>query len=110
APSVATTYDVRPALAHLNGPLDVYYSKRDWFMLGVATRLLGTTDRSHGLAAGRIGFRPLTSPPDDCELYGKLRQHPWSPDDRPLGHTGGHYGGYQPDYLRARIIPTFFGN
>jgi pimeloyl-ACP methyl ester carboxylesterase len=108
APSISASYDLRPALSRTRAGIDVYYSRADWFYLGVATRLAGTADRSHGLPAGRIGFRVYADSPDDACLYSKLRQHAWERADRALGHTGGHYGAYQPAYMRTNVIPAFF--
>jgi hypothetical protein len=109
APSVSADFDVRPALSHINCTLDVFHSIRDWLYVGVTTRVVGTVDRTHRVAAGRVGFRILSDDPCDALLYTRLRQHAWQPADRELGNNGGHYGGYQPDFLRAQVIPIFFG-
>jgi pimeloyl-ACP methyl ester carboxylesterase len=108
APSVSAFYDLRPALCRVACHLDVFHSSHDCWYLGLGTRILGTSDKTHRVAAGRFGFRAyIESPEDEC-LYSKLRQHPWHREDKELGHNGNHYGGYQPDYLRAYIMPLFF--
>ncbi len=110
APSVSAFYDLRPALCRVNCFIDVYHSRRDWLYLGVGSRVVGTSDNTHRVAAGRFGFRPLVDHADDVALYDKLRQIPWERGDRAAGHNGSHFGGYQPDYLRANIIPSFFSD
>lgn len=103
APSVSPQYDVGPALSSVKQRLHVFYSNHDIFFMGLTMRVIGTADRIHSVAAGRVGFwQPHCSDP---EQTGKLIHHPWQPQDRKLGHNGGHFGGYQPDYLRARVIP-----
>jgi hypothetical protein len=37
-------------------------------------------------------------------------QHPWQPSYRQLGNEGGHYGAYQPEYLKAQVLPVLLGN
>ncbi len=54
---------------------------------------------------GRILPAPATF--EDTVLYGKLRQHPWSRDLLWTGNRGGHYGSYQPPFLRAYVLPIF---
>jgi hypothetical protein len=39
------------------------------------------------------------------ELYAKLRQYPWEPGLDSTGNHGGHYGAYQPDFLRVAVLP-----
>jgi hypothetical protein len=105
APSLSAGYDLRPALRRVRCSIEVFSSSRDWFYLGLATGLFGTADRRHGPAAGRVGFRPTVADAPDAALYAKLRQHPWDPSLAWTGHHGGHYGAYQPGYLRAYVLP-----
>jgi hypothetical protein len=105
APSVSTDYDLRPALARSRQGIDVFYSRRDWLVLGLGMTFSGTTDRRLGAAAGRVGFRPVITDPGDRALYARLRQHEWEPDVAWTGHTGGHYGADEPGHVRARIVP-----
>jgi pimeloyl-ACP methyl ester carboxylesterase len=119
APSISAIYDLRPALCKVRCAIDVFHSRRDWLYLGMGTRLVGTLDKTRRVAAGRFGFRPVElgmgvgrqRAVDACDLalYAKLRQHAWRPADLRLGNNGGHYGGYQPGYLRAYIVPNFLG-
>jgi pimeloyl-ACP methyl ester carboxylesterase len=105
APAVSANYDLRPALARARGGIDVFYSDRDWAYLGLGVSLTGNADRHWGRAAGRIGFRTLVQCPEDAALYGRLRQHPWQRSLEWTGNHGGHYGGYQPEFLRCFVLP-----
>lgn len=106
SPSVSAGYDVRPALRCVRGGLDVFHSLRDRGYLGAAMALAGTADRRWpARTAGVVGFRRLGVGPADAALYAKLFQHSWSPADAWTGNRGGHYGGYQPGYLRNFVLP-----
>jgi len=98
APSLSTFYDVRPALPAIRRHLDVYYSTHDILYLGLGTGVFGTSEGIHAPASGRIGFQVQD---DLC----KVRQHQWQHSDCPTGNWGGHYGGYQPGFLRERVLP-----
>jgi pimeloyl-ACP methyl ester carboxylesterase len=105
APAVSADYDLRPALSCACRGVDVFYSERDWGYLGLGVWLTGTADRHWSPAAGRVGFRPAVSSPEDAALFGKLRQYPWNPSLTWTGNRGGHYGPYQPQFLRACVLP-----
>jgi hypothetical protein len=105
APAVSATYDLRPALAVVSCTVENFYSRHDWAALGIGIFLFGTADRQWTAAAGRVGFQPILCCPQDQALYAKLRQHPWDPCLAWAGNTGGHYGAYQPGFLRAYILP-----
>lgn len=105
APAVSATYDLRPALAVCRRGVDAFYSGRDWAALGLGTALIGTADRRWSAAAGRVGFRPLPGCPGGQALYARLRQYPWNCCVAWAGNAGGHYGAYQPAFLRAYVLP-----
>jgi pimeloyl-ACP methyl ester carboxylesterase len=105
APSMSATYDIRPALAGVRHGLHVYYSRRDIIYLGVWTGILGNSDRRWGPSSGRIGFQVHAGSPEDAALYSRLFQRAWQPADRAVGNDGKHYGAYQPDFVRAHIVP-----
>jgi pimeloyl-ACP methyl ester carboxylesterase len=107
APSLSADYDLRPALRGVRCGLDVFCSERDWFYLGLGTSLFGTADRQWGAASGRVGFRPTICTTEDMLLFGKLQQHPWHPSLAWTGNLGGHYGGYQPNFLHSYVLPLF---
>jgi pimeloyl-ACP methyl ester carboxylesterase len=106
APAISMDYDLRPALRCARSGVDVFCSELDVGYLGLATGIFGTTDRTWTPAAGRVGFRPVVCTPADAELYANLRQHPWHPCLRWTGNRGGHYGGYQPCFLQAFVLPV----
>ena len=105
APSVAPTYDLRPALTCSRAGVDSFHSRQDWVTLGLSMRVFGTTDRKWTAAAGRVGFRRPHDGSPDARLYAKLREHVWQPGDAATGHAGGHYGNYTPGYLKAKVLP-----
>jgi len=108
APSISSDYDLRPALRAVRESIEVFYSGCDMFQLGFGVVLLGTADGCRGCtASGRTGFQPVVESSEDALLYRKLRQHPWSPCLAWTGNRGGHYGGYQPEFLKAFVIPLF---
>lgn len=106
APAVSAKHDLRPALRSTCQGIDAFISSHDWCLLGVGTKLTGTTDR-HWLttAAGKTGFQPVAADPQDEALYTKLRQYPWNSTLMWTGHKGGHYGAYQPGFLRTFVFP-----
>lgn len=110
SPSVSTTYDLRPALRNCRLGIDVFYSKRDWFYLALATRVFGTADRRRSATSGRVGFKVQCKCPEDTRLFSKLRQRPWREDDCLLGNRGGHYGNYQPEFLRTYVVPVLYNS
>jgi pimeloyl-ACP methyl ester carboxylesterase len=106
APAVSAKRDLRPALRCACQGVDVFTSTHDWAWLGLGTLLTGTADRRWTLAtAGRGGFQPPLTGAEDEVLYSKLRQYPWNPQLTWSGHNGGHYGAYQPGFLRVFVLP-----
>jgi pimeloyl-ACP methyl ester carboxylesterase len=106
APAVSAKCDLRHALCTACRGMDVFISSHDWLYLGLGTALAGTTDRYWLTgAAGKTGFQPIVSEPGDEALYLKLRQYPWEPSLTWTGHKGGHYGAYQPAFLRTFVLP-----
>jgi pimeloyl-ACP methyl ester carboxylesterase len=104
APSVCTSYDLRPALRGARA-IDVFYSEEDRWILGLCMTIVGTADHGCRTAAGRYGFIPIVECPGDGELYARLRQHPWHAAVQWSGHDGGHYGNNRSDFLRAYVLP-----
>jgi hypothetical protein len=105
APSVSTGYDLRPSLWATKEGVDVFCSRKDWVALGFVTRVVGTTDRWTGTAAGRIGFQPRGSTALDPAQAARLRQHFWSAEQAWTGHTGGHHGTLAPTFILAYLLP-----
>lgn len=103
SPSLSTCYDVRPALASVEGGLYVFHSPYDTWYLGVVTGVVGNSDRRWGSSSGRYGFHV-----PDCDpagVYARLHQRSWQPSDVELGNRGGHYGNYQREFLRVHVLP-----
>ena len=102
SPSISSRYDVRPALNAVSHGLHVYYSEHDFYYLGLATHLIGTADRHFfQSASGRVGFQV----DDDMVVGLKLHQRPWQPGDQATGNLGGHFGNYQPQFVRKAVLP-----
>jgi pimeloyl-ACP methyl ester carboxylesterase len=106
APSVSKEYDIRPALQSVCGNVEVHYSGHDWLYLGLCTKLVGCADHRRCEASGRVGFELRVESPEDAELLPHLQQHPWQRSFRELGNNGGHYGAYQPEYLKSYVLPV----
>lgn len=111
APSVAANHDLRPCLRASRRGIDVFYSHADRPILKYAVTALGCSDLCWSCsAAGLVGFRPVGNAPEDLALYSKLRQYPWHPGLSFTGNCGGHYGSYQPDFLRNFVLPLLQAN
>jgi hypothetical protein len=106
APSVSARYPLTIALKNVKQAIHVYYSRHDYYYLGVATHVVGTQDRKWiEYASGRVGFRFDPNTPEEQALACKLIQHPWKQSDSQTGHLGGHFGAYQPEFLRRNVLP-----
>jgi pimeloyl-ACP methyl ester carboxylesterase len=106
SPSVSADYDLRPALRASRQGIDVFYSERDLWQLGIGISIVGTADRCWRAAAGRVGFRPVVGTPADAHLYAaRLRQHPWDPSVAWTGNYGRHYDSYHKPFLKAYVLP-----
>jgi predicted esterase len=106
APSVSSRYDLTAALTNVKHAIHVYHSRHDWCYLGLATHFIGTQDRKWlEPASGRVGFRFDPKTPEQEALALKLKQHPWKQSDGQTGHLGGHFGAYQPEFLRRNVLP-----
>jgi pimeloyl-ACP methyl ester carboxylesterase len=105
APSASEYYDLRSALHNVRQGIDVFYSKSDYWSLGWGITLVNAVDFKVCRAAGRHGFQPIVQTAEDAVCYTKLRQYPWNASLACTGHKGGHYGSYQPDFLRVFVMP-----
>jgi pimeloyl-ACP methyl ester carboxylesterase len=105
-PAVSSAYDIRPSLRSVRGTMEVHYSGHDWFYLGLCTFFAGCADHQSGAASGRVGFQLIVESPEDAALLPRLVQHPWQPSYGLLGNHGGHYGAYQPEYVKSQILPV----
>jgi pimeloyl-ACP methyl ester carboxylesterase len=105
APTVSAYADVRPALRCARAGVDVFTSCRDRCAWVVAFTQIGAEGHLLPRVAARVGFVPRGHGPEDALLYGKLRQYAWEPSWICLGHEGGHYGIYTPEFLRHCVLP-----
>lgn len=89
AAAISPEADLTQTLAHARRGVVSFYSPQDTIMLGWGTRTMGTIDRSKSDSAGYVGFK---SPNGALRVQERLKQIPWTPEWRRLGHDGGHIG------------------
>lgn len=105
APSVSPTYDLTPAMRHVDGRLHVFYSDRDQLFLNWRTSTFGTYDSVKTKAAGHVGFDvPATVPRD------RIVQHPYDPAWASLGNDGGHMGTLAAPFAQHVVAPLLVSN
>jgi hypothetical protein len=110
APSVPSDYDLRRALCSSRSGIDVFWSRSDYWYLGLGISLVNAMKVTCYSPAGRVGFHPIVRTPDDAACYVKLRQYPWEPNVACTGNLGGHYGTYQQGYLCSFVLPLLSTN
>lgn len=102
-PALSPGYNLGPAL-HAVKRCYALVSSRDWLMLGLGTRIFGTTDRRFTSAAGLVGFRlPADASPEDLQAYSRLCQIEWSPSLINDANYGGHAGWIDVSFLRRHL-------
>ncbi len=105
-PALSPGYDLSWALRAVDRELVVFWSPLDLLILGLGTRLFGTIDRVHSVAAGLVGFRVPPGLDDQGKRqYAKLRQVRWNFAMIPSGYLGGHIGTDSPAFLRKYVLP-----
>ena len=102
AAALSPDYDLSPAVSRCNKGLVSFYSKRDWWTLGMGTSLFGTIDRKYTASAGQLGFRSSKGKVIKSDL---ITQIPWRPDWLKLGHDGGHVGWLKQAWSREILAP-----
>ncbi|MFQ5589963.1 MAG: hypothetical protein ACE5HE_02260 [Phycisphaerae bacterium] len=108
-PAVSPDYDLTAALRCVTRCYALV-SPRDRFILGLGTRIFGTTDRRFTASAGYVGFRrPRRLSPEAAALYARMRQIAWTPALRDLGHHGGHTGWVSERFLARHLFPMLRG-
>lgn len=104
APSVPVDTDLSAALRASRGGVHVFYSPEDRWMMHAVTCLEVFKSGRRRTPAGIAGFQPPGAACAD-DAYARLRNYPWNPTLTSLGHDGGHFGGYQPAFVQAFILP-----
>lgn len=108
-PALSPRYNLGPALRAVRRAYALV-SERDRVILGLGTRILGTTDRRFVAAAGQVGFHtPDDASPADRRAYDRLGQVRWSPALRAIGCYGGHPGFLAVGFLRVHLLPLLAG-
>lgn len=106
-PALSPIYDLTAALKHVKG--NIYYtsSPGDWFVLGVGTRVFGTSDGRNTDSAGLVGFRP----PDraSATLYRRLVQLRYDPAWMRWGDFGSHTGAMSTAFAYHVLAPLLSG-
>jgi pimeloyl-ACP methyl ester carboxylesterase len=108
-PALSPSYNLGPALRGVTRAYALI-SHKDTGILGLGTRIFGTTDRRFTSAAGCTGFKvPCDCSDEDRQAYDRLREIHWTPDLRELGHTGGHTGWASVLMLRRHLMSILRG-
>jgi pimeloyl-ACP methyl ester carboxylesterase len=103
APALSPTFDLSPALRHVEGKMYVFYSRFDTLVLFTGTRIFGTMDGIQTQAAGFSGFvEPKNADP---LMYQKLVQRPYEKAWAKYGDYGDHIGGMSRAFASAMIEP-----
>ena len=109
-PAVSPSFNLAPALRAVERCY-AWISHRDRVLLGLGTRLFGTTDRRFTAAAGKVGFEfPEGLSDDDSQQYRRIAEVHWTPALAKLGHSGGHTGWGSPRLLRAWLTSMLAGS
>jgi pimeloyl-ACP methyl ester carboxylesterase len=94
--SLATDYDVGPALEHMSGRIYNYYSMTDAVLIG-PMKVFGTIEGRYLVdGAGAVGLEPAT--PTD-----RVVNTPWTPDFEQYGYVGGHFDVTSPAFVQTFI-------
>ncbi|MGB2987814.1 MAG: hypothetical protein WBE26_18250 [Phycisphaerae bacterium] len=102
-PALSPAYNLGPAMRAVKRCYALI-SRRDKLILGLGTRIFGTTDRRFSPAAGLLGFRlPAGISDDDARAYERLREIYWLPSLKEEGHHGGHVGWGSVSFLRHHL-------
>lgn len=108
-PALSSGYNLGPALRAAKRCYALI-SHRDRAILGLGTRIFGTTDRRFGPAAGMTGFQiPPDASDKDRATYGRLREIHWSPEFKKFAHHGGHTAWLAVSFLRRHLLPILRG-
>ncbi len=105
--SFSHDYDLTQALRRVRGKLYFFTSKHD-HMIGLATRLSGTTDRKKGDPSIGIDgpILPPTATDETRRLYTqKIVVIPHSEEMKEVGNHGHHFDNVKKDFIRKYVAP-----
>ncbi|MCH7807958.1 MAG: hypothetical protein IIB60_01930 [Planctomycetes bacterium] len=103
-PALSPTYNLGPALLAVK-QCYALVSHKDRWLLGLGTRIFGTTDRRFTAAAGMRGFEiPTTASTQDRQAYERMREIRWGPELKKTKHHGGHTGWVMVGFLRTHLL------
>jgi pimeloyl-ACP methyl ester carboxylesterase len=107
APAISPDYNLRRALRRTEHGIWNFYSRHDVGFLQAGTKLLGTIDGQHTSAAGAVGFQmPWGLDEADRRLYAShLRQQAYSRKMADSGHSGGHLGWSNRQFVAEWLCP-----
>ncbi len=108
-PAISPDYNLAPALRMVKHAF-VLTSIRDRIVLGLGTRVFGTTDRQFVRAGGNVGFHiPRSASEEDIQAYDRLREIAWTSAMGKEGHYGGHTGWANVHLLCKHLLPILRG-
>jgi pimeloyl-ACP methyl ester carboxylesterase len=107
APTLASDYNLRPAISHTTRGIHNFYSPLDIPLLMVLSTAFGTTEGRHTVAAGAIGFKmPKESEPEARKEYETLvPQQSYNLAMLMDGHVGGHFGWSNRTFIARHVAP-----
>ena len=107
APTLASDYDLRPAINHTMRGIRNFYSPMDVPILMVLSTAVGTTEGQHAPAAGAIGFQTPKGCNADArrDYESRVLQQSYSVSMLMDGHSGGHFGWSNRTFVARHIAP-----
>jgi pimeloyl-ACP methyl ester carboxylesterase len=107
APTLASDYDLRPAINHTERGIRNFYSPLDVPILMVLSTAVGTTDGRHTVAAGAVGFEPPqgTRPEERRDYESRVSQQSYDLGMLMDGHGGGHFGWANRTFVARHVAP-----
>jgi pimeloyl-ACP methyl ester carboxylesterase len=108
-PAMSIEYNLAPALRAVKRCYNLASHKDKW-VLGLGTRIFGTTDRRFSASGGMSGFRiPADASEADRESYQRMREIHWDDTLLAEGHPGGHTSWATTRFLSRHLTPILNG-
>jgi hypothetical protein len=110
APALSPTYDLSRALRRTSAGIWNFYSPYDVGFLQAGTTFFGNIDGEHSSSAGAVAFTPPWGlSVEDRRLYrSKLRQQRYTYAMASSGHTGGHFGWADRQFVEEWLAPLVY--